>query len=51
MSDSSFMVSRLGGEGIEEIPPAIPQKTKKKTETRQPSPYDNVPDLENLMGN
>ncbi|KAJ8965473.1 hypothetical protein NQ314_004118 [Rhamnusium bicolor] len=26
-----------------EIPPAIPQKTKRKTE-RQPSPYDNVPD-------
>ncbi|XP_074039176.1 C3G guanyl-nucleotide exchange factor isoform X3 [Leptinotarsa decemlineata] len=27
----------------EEVPPAIPQKTKKKTE-RNPSPYDNVPD-------
>ncbi|XP_023311125.1 guanine nucleotide-releasing factor 2 isoform X3 [Anoplophora glabripennis] len=27
----------------EEIPPAIPQKTKRKTD-RQPSPYDNVPD-------
>ncbi|XP_076257594.1 C3G guanyl-nucleotide exchange factor isoform X3 [Rhynchophorus ferrugineus] len=50
MSDSSFVLSRLVGDGIEEIPPAIPQKTKKKTEPRQPSPYDNVPDLENLMG-
>lgn len=27
----------------EEVPPAIPQKTKRKTD-RQPSPYDNVPD-------
>lgn len=27
----------------EEMPPAIPQKTKRKTD-RQPSPYDNVPD-------
>lgn len=27
----------------DEVPPAIPQKTKRKTE-RHPSPYDNVPD-------
>ncbi|KAJ8984636.1 hypothetical protein NQ317_009864 [Molorchus minor] len=31
-----------------DTPPAIPQKTKRKTD-RQPSPYDNVPD-ENLGG-
>ncbi|KAJ8920408.1 hypothetical protein NQ315_005274, partial [Exocentrus adspersus] len=27
----------------EDVPPAIPQKTKRKTD-RQPSPYDNVPE-------
>lgn len=28
----------------DDLPPAIPQKTKRKSEQRQPSPYDNVPD-------
>ncbi|CAH2005113.1 unnamed protein product [Acanthoscelides obtectus] len=28
----------------EDVPPAIPQKTKRKTADRQLSPYDNVPD-------
>lgn len=32
----------VGDEGDE--PPAIPVKTKRKSEQRQPSPYDNVPD-------
>lgn len=35
---------------IEDVPPAIPKKTKsrKSRHERQPSPYDNVPDN---MGN
>lgn len=28
----------------DETPPAIPQKVKKPTTERQPSPYDNVPE-------
>ncbi|KAG5886363.1 Guanine nucleotide-releasing factor 2, partial [Gonioctena quinquepunctata] len=43
-----MVVNSSGGKDVvdfscEEVPPAIPQKTKKKTE-RHPSPYDNVPD-------
>ncbi|CAH1132187.1 unnamed protein product [Ceutorhynchus assimilis] len=32
-----------------ELPPAIPQKTKRKTEHRQPSPYDNVPEFDHSL--
>uniref|UniRef100_A0AAR5QHA7 CRK SH3-binding GNRP n=1 Tax=Dendroctonus ponderosae TaxID=77166 RepID=A0AAR5QHA7_DENPD len=50
-NSSHSIVSRQGFELVgNETPPAIPQKTKKKTEPRQPSPYDNVPDFDHLMG-
>lgn len=45
-SNSSFTVlsSSSSSKHLEDdIPPALPQKTKRKTE-RHPSPYDNVPD-------
>ncbi|XP_030752643.1 guanine nucleotide-releasing factor 2 isoform X3 [Sitophilus oryzae] len=47
-NSSHSVVSKLGLDG-DEIPPAIPQKTKKKTEPRQPSPYDNVSQLDNFI--
>lgn len=28
-----------------DVPPAVPEKTRRKTE-RQPSPYDNVPEID-----
>ncbi|CAG9818376.1 unnamed protein product [Phaedon cochleariae] len=42
-SSSVVMMSNSVAIGKEELPPAIPEKTKKKTE-RHPSPYDNVPE-------
>lgn len=47
-SNSVLTVSNSIGQDIvdfadTDLPPALPQKTKKKTE-RHPSPYDNVPD-------
>lgn len=39
----STIVNTQGNDTTDSIPPAIPQKTRKKQE-RQPSPYDNVPD-------
>ncbi|RZB41593.1 guanine nucleotide-releasing factor 2, partial [Asbolus verrucosus] len=61
-SSSSSLVSTIvsGGQQVSiseidsiiddsSVPPAIPQKTRRKQQERQPSPYDNVPDS-NLGG-
>ncbi|XP_060526195.1 guanine nucleotide-releasing factor 2 isoform X2 [Cylas formicarius] len=43
VSNSSHSIKGCYEVKGDDAPPAIPQKTKKKTD-RQPSPYDNVPD-------
>ncbi|XP_050293890.1 guanine nucleotide-releasing factor 2 isoform X2 [Anthonomus grandis grandis] len=51
-NSSHSIITRFpeGGYESEDLPPAIPEKTKRKTENRQPSPYDNVPELDHSMG-
>ncbi|XP_066141554.1 guanine nucleotide-releasing factor 2 isoform X3 [Euwallacea fornicatus] len=46
-NSSHSIVSRHGFDviGGDEAPPALPQKIRRKPEQRQPSPYDNVPDI------
>lgn len=49
-NSSHSIVSRQGFDtSIDEVP-AIPPKNKRKTENRQPSPYDNVPELDHSLG-
>lgn len=45
-NSSHSILSRQGLEMIgSDVPPAVPEKTRRKTE-RQPSPYDNVPEID-----
>jgi len=48
VSNSSHSI--LSRQGLEitgsDVPPAVPEKTRRKTTERQPSPYDNVPEID-----